>query len=133
MPEPLLREAVTNRKPSEKTIAQLLGRLRISLDALAYRLPQPRPGQCSRTRPHPSDASARIALRPGRTADLQARNERRAPGLLLRRAVSAFVAGDLGVRPLAALLSVDPEDLLAELSPPSRGRLPRADDASYAL
>jgi transcriptional regulator with XRE-family HTH domain len=133
MPERVLRDALPTARPSEARIADLLGRLRVSLDTLAFRLHNLGIVNADGRDRVRAMSSARIALRPGRTADLQARNERRAPGLLLRRAVSAFVVGDLGVRPLATLLAVDPNDLLAELTPPARGRRTRVDEASYAL
>jgi hypothetical protein len=79
-------------------------------------------------------SSARIALRPGRVDDLQARNDRRAPGRLLARAMDAFAAGDLGVRQLAMLLDTDPERLLDELTPPRYTTEPHnTDDPVYAL
>jgi hypothetical protein len=79
-------------------------------------------------------SSARIALRPGRADDLQARNERRAPGRLLASAMEAFAAGELGIRPLAALLDTDPDRLQDELSPPRFAARPSdAHEPFYAL
>ena len=62
--------------------------------------------------------SARIAVRPGRSDELQARNERRAPARLLDRALNAFAVGHLGIQPLARLFNVDPDQLREELTPP---------------
>jgi hypothetical protein len=48
--------------------------------------------------------------------------------------MEAFVAGALGIRPLAALLDTDPNHLLDELSPPRYAVVSNnAEDTAYAL
>lgn len=63
-------------------------------------------------------SSKRIALRNGRTRDLQSRNIRRLPGRLLSRAIDAYEQGQISIRPLAELAEIDADDLLDELAPP---------------
>lgn len=63
-------------------------------------------------------SSRAIALRTGRVAELQSRQDRRLPRRLVGNLVEAYVRGQVGVRPFAALLEVEPELLLAELSNP---------------
>ncbi len=133
MPESALRAAARPGEPTEPTVVELLGRLRVSLDALAFRMHNLGIVNAAGRDRLRAMSSSGIALRPGRTADLQARNERRAPGLVLQRAVYAFVKGDLGVRPLARLLNVEPDDLLAELTPPKRRSGPGTGDSAYPV
>lgn len=115
---------------SEELVAGLLGRFGVSLDALAFQLHQTDLVDAATRDRIRALSSDRIALRSGRTTDLQARNERRAPGNLLRRATEAYVAGRLSVRSLARLLVVEPEELLDELSPPNRRPRDRATDGT---
>jgi len=122
MPAQAIRAATENQTLDEALIVSLLGRFRVSLDALAFRMHNVGVADAACRDRIRAMSSARIALRPGRADDLQARNERRAPGILLARAMDAFAAGDLGVRPLAELLDTDPDRLLDELCPP---RFPR--------
>jgi Zn-dependent peptidase ImmA (M78 family) len=134
MPSHAIYEATHNQEIDEDLIARLLGRFRVSLDALAFRMHNVGAVDASGRDRIRAMASARIALRPGRVDDLQARNDRRAPGRLLARAMEAFAAGDLGVRQLAMLLDTDPERLLDELSPPRyTTELHNTDDPVYAL
>jgi Zn-dependent peptidase ImmA (M78 family) len=134
IPRAALREAIADRPLDEDLVSDLLGRFRVSLDALAYRLQNVglvRPEERDRIR---RLASARIANRPGRADDLKARNERRMPGRLLDRAFRAFSAGDLGIEPLARLVGAEPEQLLDELTPPRFSEtLSNSDDPVYAL
>jgi Zn-dependent peptidase ImmA (M78 family)/transcriptional regulator with XRE-family HTH domain len=134
MPVRAIRGAAEGKELDEDLVVGLLGRFRVSLDALAFRLHNigvVNAGGRDRVR---TMSSARIALRPGRAEDLQARNERRAPGRLLARAMEAFAAGELGIRPLAALLDTDPDRLLDELSPPRFATRPSdAHEQFYAL
>jgi transcriptional regulator with XRE-family HTH domain len=134
MPATALRRATADREIDEALVAELLGRFRVSLDALAFRLHNVGVVNASGRDRVRAMSSARIALRPGRVDDLQAHNEQRAPSRLLGRAMEAFVAGVLGVRPLAALLDTDENELLDELSPPRFAAVSdNADAAAYAL
>lgn len=117
MPDRLLKEAVQTRPLSEEDVIRLLSRFGVSRDALAIRLHSLRLiGDPDRDRIRRMNSS-RITSRPGRAADLQARDRTRAPGNLLERATAAYAAGDLGIRPLARLLGKDPDRLLDELAP----------------
>jgi Zn-dependent peptidase ImmA (M78 family)/transcriptional regulator with XRE-family HTH domain len=106
---------------SEQLIADLLGRYRVSLDALAFRLCNAQLVDKATRENVRRMSSARISLRQGRARDLQARNDRRWPGLLLDRAVNAYATGKISIRPLAKLVGVDAETLLEELAPPQLG------------
>ncbi len=117
MPAETLRAAVPPGFISEAVVAELLARYGVSLDALAFRLHNVGIVNAATRNRIRSMSSSGIALRSGRTSDLQARNDRRAPGSLLHRAVEAYVAGRLSIRPLATLLRVDPDQLLDELTP----------------
>lgn len=119
MPERVLKNAAQGGSLSEENVVDLLGRLGVSRDALAIQLHSLRLiGEEDRDRIRRMN-SARITSRPGRAADLQARDRSRAPGNLLERATAAYVAGDLGILPLARLLDKDPDRLLDELTPPT--------------
>jgi len=124
MPAQAIRAATENETLDEALIVSLLGRFRVSLDALAFRMHNVGVVDAANRDRIRAMSSAKIALRPGRADDLQARNERRAPGGLLTRAMDAFAAGELGIRPLAALLDTDPDRLLDELCPPRFSRGP---------
>jgi transcriptional regulator with XRE-family HTH domain len=118
MPSASIRASVPRGFVSEELIAQLLGRYGVSLDALAFRLHNVGVVNANVRERIRSMSSSRIALRSGRAADLQARNDQRVPGNLLLRAAEAYVSGKISIRPLARLLRVSPEQLLDELSPP---------------
>jgi Zn-dependent peptidase ImmA (M78 family)/transcriptional regulator with XRE-family HTH domain len=134
MPAQAIRTAIENETLDETLIVSLLGRFRVSLDALAFRMHNVGVVDAASRDRIRAMSSARIALRPGRADDLQTRNERRAPGGLLIRAMDAFAAGDLGIRPLAALLDTDPDRLLDELCPPRFPRRPEdPQEPTYAL
>jgi transcriptional regulator with XRE-family HTH domain len=134
IPADALRDAVTGRPVDEDLVAGLLGRFRVSLDTLALRLHQLGLVDATARDRVRAMASARITLRPGRTDEFQSRHERRVPRRLLHRAMTAFAAGDLGIRPLADLLDADPAELLAELGRP-RFRPPtgNTDEEEYVL
>ncbi len=134
MPAPALRNSVLpGQYLSEQVVADLLGRFRVSLDALAFRLHNVGLAD-ARTRDRIRLMSSKsIALRSGRAADLQARNDRRAPENLLYRAIDAYVDGKISVRPLATLLNADPEILLQELSPPPSERVEKDDEDKAVL
>jgi Zn-dependent peptidase ImmA (M78 family)/transcriptional regulator with XRE-family HTH domain len=122
MPANALRIAFGDQSaPTEQLIADLLARFRVSLDALAFRLHNLNIIDAAGRDTVRRMSSARIALRQGRASDLQARHEWRWPGGLLRRAVEAYVNGQISIRPIAQLVNVDPDALLEELAPP---RLP---------
>lgn len=117
MPADALRAAVPPGFLSEAVVADLLATYGVSLDALAFRLHNVGITNAATRDRIRSMSSSGIALRAGRTTDLQARNDRRVPGNLLHRAVEAYVSGRLSIRPLAALLKTDPDQLLTELTP----------------
>jgi Zn-dependent peptidase ImmA (M78 family)/transcriptional regulator with XRE-family HTH domain len=118
MPASAIRSSVRPGFISEELVAELLGRFGVSLDALAFRLHNIGVVNANGRERIRAMSSSRIALRSGRATDLQARNDRRAPGKLLLRAAEAYVVGQISIRPVARLLDVDPELLLDELSPP---------------
>ncbi|MER7459971.1 XRE family transcriptional regulator [Micromonospora sp. NPDC126480] len=117
MPEDALKAAVPRGYVSEDLVAELLSRYGVSLDALAFRLHNIGVINAAGRDRIRSMSSTRIALRSGRTSDLQARGDRRVPGNLLYRSVEAYVQGKISVKPLARLLSVEPDQLLDELAP----------------
>lgn len=64
-------------------------------------------------------------------AELQSRQDHRLPRRLVGSLVQAYIRGQVGVRPFAALLEVEPELLLGELSNPDLNRFsgrPESDD-----
>jgi Zn-dependent peptidase ImmA (M78 family)/transcriptional regulator with XRE-family HTH domain len=122
MPAGALRTAFEGQPAvGEQLIADLLGRYRVSLDALAFRLNNVGLINATTREEVRRMSSARISLRQGRALDLQARNGKRWPGLLLSRAVEAYATGRISIRPLASLVGVDPDILLQELAPPKFG------------
>lgn len=134
MPAQAIRAATENQKLNEALIVHLLGRFRVSQDALAFRMHNVGVIDAAGRNRIRGMSSTRIALRPGRADDLQARNERRAPGILLARAMDAFAAGALGIRPLATLLDTDPSRLLEELCPPRFSKGPEdPQESTYTL
>jgi Zn-dependent peptidase ImmA (M78 family)/transcriptional regulator with XRE-family HTH domain len=118
MPRQAIIEATDGKMIDEELIAGLLGRFRVSLDALALRLKHCGVLDRKETERVRRMSSARIAMRQGRTDDLRARNGRRQPGLLLRRSVDAYIEAAISIRPVARVLQVEPELLLDELAPP---------------
>ncbi len=103
---------------TEEVIGYLLGRFRVSLDALAFRLHNTGLVDYQDRDRIRAMSSRAIALRAGRVAELQSRQDRRLPRRLVGNLVEAYVRGQVGVRPFAALLEVEPESLLDELSNP---------------
>jgi Zn-dependent peptidase ImmA (M78 family) len=120
MPASKLKEEISRVYISEEVVANLLTRYGVSLDSLAFRLNNIGLIDAPTRERIRSMASVRIALRGRRTADLQARNDRRLPGGLLYRAVEAYLGGKISVRPVAGLVGISPEQLLDELAPPKR-------------
>ncbi|MGH3941530.1 MAG: helix-turn-helix domain-containing protein [Pseudonocardiaceae bacterium] len=103
---------------TEEFIGSLLGRFRVSLDALAFRLHNANiVNHEGRDRVRRMSSKA-IALRTGRVSDLQARLDRRLPTRLLNRLYDAYLKGQISIRPIASLLDVEPDLLLTELSSP---------------
>ncbi len=117
MPKTALRSAAGDRDVTEDLLAELLGRYRVSQQALVYRLHNVGIIDAARRDGLLAMSSTRLLLRAGRAADLQSWNERRPPGNLLGRALEAYATGRIGARPLAELLETDPERLLDELAP----------------
>lgn len=118
MPAVAVRSALGQSAPTEGMVADLLGRYRVSLDALAVRLHGLGIVSAAGRDAVRRMSSVPIALRAGRATDLQARHEQRWPGGLLRRAVEAYAWGKISIRPVARLINVDPDALLDELAPP---------------
>lgn len=126
----LAAEVGGNTELTEDVIGYLLGRFRVSLDALAFRLHNTGiVGYRDRDRIR-SMSSRAIALRTGRVAELQSRQDRRLPRRLVGNLVEAYVRGQVGVRPFAALLEVEPELLLEELSNPEFDQISGRPDGS---
>jgi Zn-dependent peptidase ImmA (M78 family)/transcriptional regulator with XRE-family HTH domain len=122
MPKEALRAAFAGYSDiSEQLVADLLGRYRVSLDALAFRLYNADLIDAADRDLVRRMSSARISLRQGRAKDLQARGDRRWPGGLLDRAVQAYVGGRISIRPIGELVGVAPDTLLEELAPPHLG------------
>jgi Zn-dependent peptidase ImmA (M78 family)/transcriptional regulator with XRE-family HTH domain len=133
MPRGALSEAIQGRIIDEELVADLLGRFRVSLEALAFRLHNANLINASTRDRIRAMSSTRIALRGGRADDLQARNDSRSPDGLLRRAVIAYAEGSISVRPLAELLEIDEDLLLEELTPARRRQAIREEDETPAL
>jgi Zn-dependent peptidase ImmA (M78 family) len=118
MPARAIRRAFAGNTPvTEAVVADLLARYRVSLDALAFRLHNTHIVNAAGRDAVRGMSSAKIALRQGRTADLQARGYRRLPGGLLDRAIEAYSKGLISIRPIASLMGVHPDELLVELAP----------------
>jgi Zn-dependent peptidase ImmA (M78 family)/transcriptional regulator with XRE-family HTH domain len=129
MPAEALRAAHGGRSEvTQQFVADLLSRYRVSLDALAFRLHNVGILTVSQREDVRRMSSARISLRQGRAADLQARRERRWPSDLLCRAVEAYAKGKISIRPISKLLDIDENLLLEELSPPQLAASAPADD-----
>jgi transcriptional regulator with XRE-family HTH domain len=131
MPADVLRGACEGRIIDQDLVVELLYRFRISLDALAFRMHNVGIVDARGRDDVRAMASACIAARSGRLEDLQARNGQRVPGRVLARAMKAFAAGDLSVRPLATLLDADEEQLLDELVPPRFTAQPDEHEPAY--
>ncbi|HEU5418941.1 MAG TPA: ImmA/IrrE family metallo-endopeptidase [Streptosporangiaceae bacterium] len=129
MPAEALRAACGGQAEiSQQLIADLLGRYRVSLDALAFRLHDTGIITAAQREEIRRMSSARIAMRHGRTADLQARRGRRWPDGLLSRALEAYARAEISIRPIAQLLEVDEAMLLEELAPIQLGPPDRSAD-----
>ncbi|MEU0794810.1 ImmA/IrrE family metallo-endopeptidase [Amycolatopsis sp. NPDC005961] len=117
MPSQCLKDATETATIDEDLIADLLGRYRVSLEALTYRLHNIGAINAAERDRIARMSSSTIALRSGRAADLQARNDRRFPELLLMRAIHAYTEARISIRPIAKIAQVPPEALLEDLSP----------------
>lgn len=118
VPTDTLLVEVKGEKLTEELIGSLLGRFRVSLDALAFRLHNANiVNHEGRDRIRRMSSKA-IALRTGRVSDLQARLDRRLPVRLLNRLYDAYLKGEISIRPIASLLEIEPDLLLTELSTP---------------
>jgi Zn-dependent peptidase ImmA (M78 family)/transcriptional regulator with XRE-family HTH domain len=125
MPRTALQESASGVQISESFIASLLGRYRVSLDALAFRLHNTGVVNAAARDRVRAMSSSTIVLRAGRAEDLQARNDRRVPMNLLNRAIQAYVEKTISIRPIANLIGIDADQLLEELSPAyGPGRFP---------
>ncbi|WP_067694446.1 helix-turn-helix domain-containing protein [Nocardia jejuensis] len=117
VPGEQLREELWGQTEDESKIEKLLSRYRVSLDVLAFHA-----HNCDIVDAVGRDrmrrmSSARFITRAGRMSDLQTINGRRVPGRLLFRAVHAYVAGRISIRPIAGLLDTEPDLLLTQLAP----------------
>lgn len=118
MPAEALRAACGGHAEiTQQLIGELLGRYRVSLDALAFRLHNAGLISGAQREDVRRMSSARIAMRQGRASDLQARRGRRWPDGLLSRALEAYARAEISIRPIAQLLEVDEDVLLDELAP----------------
>ncbi|QSB15152.1 ImmA/IrrE family metallo-endopeptidase [Natronosporangium hydrolyticum] len=126
MPAEAIEQAITGRAITAAVVSDLLGRFRVSLDAFAFRLHNLNIVDAA-GRDRVRSMYSQVTLRPGRVDDLQARNDRRAPGGLLKRVMAAYHAGEIGIRVVAQVLDTDVELLLGELSPPRFPGAPAAD------
>jgi hypothetical protein len=118
MPEDVLRAQAPVDGPQ---FARLIGRLAVSPSALAWRLFSLGLVDAE-TRVRLGDTGLRAAaLLGGWLDDLRAREAEQAAGRpcmrLLAAAMTAYGQGDIGVRPLAAVLDRSPEWVLAALEP----------------
>lgn len=109
MPKPTLSARWEGRIANEGLVADLLEAFGVSLDALAFRL-----HNLGLVNADGRDdiRAMRPAMSAQRTQAVQELQGRRFPARLLARAIEAYVAGDLGVRPLSALLEIEPDEFL---------------------
>lgn len=134
VPAQPLRAATDGREVDDTVVRELLDRFRVSVDALASRMHHVGIVDAQGRDEIRLMESARIAARPDRLDELQARNGQRVPGRVLIRAMRAFEAGEIGVRLLATLLHADEEQLREELVPPRFGaHQPDEPDQPYVL
>jgi len=121
MPTARLHAAVGDRGIDETRFATLACDLMVSPSTLAIRLKGLRlidGGTCERWRPMTARRAATVAGRGAEFAEqVAAANRARPPGLLTRDAYAAYDAGDATLRPYAALLGVDVDELRPTLEP----------------
>ena len=125
MPAARLRAAVGSSGIDETGFARLACDLVVSPSTLAIRLKELRlidGGTCERWRPMTARWAATIAGRGAEFAEqVAAANRPRPPGLLTRDAYAAYDAGDTTLRPYAALLGVEVEELRRTLESEASG------------
>lgn len=121
MPEEALREAVRSTGLTRGSHAAMACDLMVTPTALAYRLLQLRlidAGTCDRYKRMTAREAAHIA---GRSEEFEQRaaasRAPRLPGLLVRDTRAAYEAGKSTLRPYAALLGVDVDELRDEFEP----------------
>jgi transcriptional regulator with XRE-family HTH domain len=114
MPESSLRSDIRKQKLTPELVIGLLGKYGVSLDALAFRLHNL---QLVNANGRDRIRAMWPQLSAQRTAAAQERQGRRFPVRLLRRALDAYVRGELGVRPLSALLEIEPDEFLELIKP----------------
>jgi len=114
MPESSMRADTLKRKLTLGLVTDLLVKYGVSLDALAFRLHNL---QLVNAKGRDRIRGMWPQLSAQRTEAAQERQGRRFPVRLLRRALDAYVQGELGVRPLSALLEIEPEEFLSLIKP----------------
>lgn len=121
MPEEVLREAVRSTGLTRDSHAAMACDLMVTPTALAYRLLHLRlidAGTCDRYKGTTASEAAHTA---GRSEEFEQRaaasREPRLPGLLVRDSRAAYEAGKSTLRPYAALLGADVDELRNELEP----------------
>jgi Zn-dependent peptidase ImmA (M78 family)/transcriptional regulator with XRE-family HTH domain len=113
MPESSLR-ADKRKELTLELVTELLVKYGVSLDALAFRLHNL---QLVNAIGRDRIRDMWPLLSAQRTEAAQERQGRRFPVGLLRRALDAYVKGELGVRPLSALLEIEPDEFLGLIKP----------------
>lgn len=120
IPPAPLRERLRQRRLNEAAVAELLAIYQVSLDVLAFRAHNVGAVDYEGRDTIRRMDSELIVLRNGRRRSLDALNGRQSPGILLERALKAYVNGEISVRPIAGLLNTDSDTVLSELAPPPR-------------
>lgn len=130
MPADVISKTLERYERDTPTIVQLAYRFGVSFETIVYRLHNLRlidaEGRDALMRFNWQQQLARLAADPSpsglskaQIGQLQGRNtrkpDRRLPGLLVGRAYEGFQKGTISVRPLAALLGEDPNELLDSL------------------
>ena len=129
MPKSTLRESWEGRIVNIELVADLLAEFGVSLDALAFRLHNlglvNAPGRDDIRAMWP-------AMSAQRTQAAQERQGRRFPARLLTQAIEAYVIGELGVRPLSALLQIEPDEFLKMIEPDDQEAAAMSDESVSA-
>jgi Zn-dependent peptidase ImmA (M78 family)/transcriptional regulator with XRE-family HTH domain len=129
MPRSTLWERWEGRIVDEDLITELLDVFGVSLDALAFRLHNLSMVNAE-GRDHIRDMWPAMSAQ--RTQAAQERQGRRFPARLLTRAIQAFVVGELGVRPLSALLEIEPDEFLRMIEPDDQEAAAMSDESVSA-
>lgn len=128
MPEELLRAAVGIRGLSREGFGELACRLRVSPNALAYRLLNFRlidAGTCDHLKRETAQSVVALAgLDHEFAVEVAAARRGRPPGLLVRDTYAAYRSGQATLRPYANVLGMDVDELGAELESTEAGDLP---------